>query len=202
MSIQIGAKPENDFTNPLGLLSDCHRRIEKFLAHLLRIARDLHGETFDAAQRSAFEGALNYFQCAAPLHTQDEELSLFPRMRAAGGEEAASAFAAIAALEADHDTADIAHAEIDSLGRKWLRDGSLPGQESDRLVSLLVDLQVLYAAHIEVEDSRVFALAGRILPANEVARLGREMAVRRALDPDQLPSISRCQIRKLKDQAA
>ena len=29
MAIQIGSKLENDYTNPLGMLSDCHRRIER-----------------------------------------------------------------------------------------------------------------------------------------------------------------------------
>ncbi len=30
MPISIGQKLESDFRNPLGLLSDCHRRIERF----------------------------------------------------------------------------------------------------------------------------------------------------------------------------
>jgi hypothetical protein len=31
MPIVIGAKRESDFTDPIGMLSDCHRRIEMFL---------------------------------------------------------------------------------------------------------------------------------------------------------------------------
>jgi hypothetical protein len=31
MAIQIGQRPDHDFHEPLGLLSDCHRRIEHFL---------------------------------------------------------------------------------------------------------------------------------------------------------------------------
>jgi hypothetical protein len=31
MPITIGKKIESDYWNPLGLLSDCHRRIEQFI---------------------------------------------------------------------------------------------------------------------------------------------------------------------------
>ena len=33
--LQIGAAPDHDFDEPLGLLSDCHRRIEHFLDILI-----------------------------------------------------------------------------------------------------------------------------------------------------------------------
>ena len=36
MLLTINAPPRSDFDNPLGLLSDCHRRIEKFLEQLIR----------------------------------------------------------------------------------------------------------------------------------------------------------------------
>lgn len=38
MPIVIGAKRESDFTDPIGMLGDCHRRIERFLNVLLTIA--------------------------------------------------------------------------------------------------------------------------------------------------------------------
>ena len=31
MGIQIGAKPDSGFDDPIGMLKDCHRRIEHFL---------------------------------------------------------------------------------------------------------------------------------------------------------------------------
>ena len=37
MAVQLGAKPEHSFDEPLGLLSDCHRRIEKFLDVMIRV---------------------------------------------------------------------------------------------------------------------------------------------------------------------
>jgi hypothetical protein len=37
MPITIRAKPAGNFSNPLELLSDCHRRIERFLAVLVKL---------------------------------------------------------------------------------------------------------------------------------------------------------------------
>ena len=40
MPLQIGERPDHSFAEPLGLLSDCHRRIEHFLLVLLAIDRE------------------------------------------------------------------------------------------------------------------------------------------------------------------
>src|SRR5690348_7525687 len=78
MSVQIGA-PVHSFSNPTGLLSDCHRRIEMFLGSLEAVAKTIHRPlTEETAQ--ALTLALRYFRQAAPKHTADEEESLFPYM--------------------------------------------------------------------------------------------------------------------------
>jgi hypothetical protein len=40
MPIVIGAKRESDFTDPIGMLGDCHRRIDRFLNVLVRVAAE------------------------------------------------------------------------------------------------------------------------------------------------------------------
>ena len=77
MPIAIGQKLESDFRNPLGLLSDCHRRIERFLDGLIAISEEAQGNKLDDVQRQQFEVGLRYFREAAPKHTLDEEESLF-----------------------------------------------------------------------------------------------------------------------------
>ncbi len=197
MPIQIGAKPENDFHTPLGLLSDCHRRIEKFLYQLLAVAEQAKGDPLSDVQRPALDTALRYFRGAAPLHTQDEEASLFPRMRATRDPRAAAALKALERLEADHQVADAAHAEVDRLGREWLDAGRLEPPDAERLIATLRELRELYRRHIAVEDNEVFVLAGSLLPPDQVEALGREMAIRRGLDPDNLLSVSHYQLKKL-----
>src|ERR1051326_135049 len=40
MPIVIGGKPESDFTDPIGMLGDCHRRIVRFLHVLVALAAE------------------------------------------------------------------------------------------------------------------------------------------------------------------
>jgi hemerythrin-like domain-containing protein len=181
MPVVIGAKPESNFSDPIGLLTDCHRRIERFLAVLVRIAGEAHGGPLTAEQMTALETALQYFRNAAPKHTADEEDTLFPRLRASGRPEAVAAFAQIASLESDHDRADRSHAEVDELGRAWLARGVLSAAETERLSAVLADLTRLYREHIAIEEEVIFPVASRALPADDRLSMGREMAARRGL---------------------
>jgi hemerythrin-like domain-containing protein len=179
MPIQIGQKKAADFGDPLGMLSDCHRRIEGFLAALLTLARERKGSELDERQRSSLRSSLEYFRTSGPRHTADEEESLFPRMRACEG--AAPALRSIEALEADHVIADRAHREIDALGSRWLDNGRLTGTDGARMAELLESLSKLYARHIDIEDSQLFPAAARTLPLEDIASIGSEMAHRRGL---------------------
>jgi hemerythrin-like domain-containing protein len=181
MPIQIGEKPGHNFAQPIGLLTDCHRRIEMFLGVLVKLAEELHGQEMSLEQRRAFNGALTYFREAAPKHTADEELSLFPRFRAAGGPEVEHVLADLDRLEADHVYANCLHLEVEALGLEWLRDGRLPQESAARLRSITSELRAIYKAHIEVEDHRVFPLAARVLGADAQREIGHEMATRRNL---------------------
>lgn len=172
MPVQIGHSA-SDFTNPLGLLSDCHRRIEQFLNVLSNLAREARGRQLTSDERAALERALTYFREAAPKHTHDEEDSLFPRI--AYSSEAA---AIIQELEADHSTADSAHSEIDTLGRQWLQ-APLSPDSAARLIELLNQLQALYATHIAIEDRKLFPLAATLLDEDKLKSIGHEMSSRR-----------------------
>ncbi len=154
MPIQIGEKRQAGFDDPLGMLSDCHRRIERFLTALLKIAREQKGGTLNAAEREAMQSSLEYFQTSGPRHTADEEESLFPRVRAC--EAAREALERVEALHGDHIVADRAHAEVDGLGSRWLKEGQLSETEAARLTMLLESLSELYARHIGIEDTELF----------------------------------------------
>jgi hemerythrin-like domain-containing protein len=80
MAVTIGAKRESDFTDPLGMLSDCHRRVERFLRVLIDVTVQEQGAELSTEQQAALEAGLRYFREAAPKHTADEEESLFPRL--------------------------------------------------------------------------------------------------------------------------
>jgi hemerythrin-like domain-containing protein len=178
MPVQIGRK-ESDFSNPLGLLSDCHRRIERFLEVLLQITRRLGGGPLGPPEREALGKALAYFRNSAPKHTADEEESLFPRLRES--ENARAKFQCLAELELDHRSAARDHELVDSLGNQWLTAGTLGRDEMHRLREALERMSSTYERHIAIEDGELFPLAARVLPPDQLADVGREMAQRRGV---------------------
>lgn len=186
--VTLGKPRESGFDRPLGLLSDCHRRIESFLDDMRRMANERRGQALSADDHEMLAGAVRYFTVAAPRHTADEEESLFPRMRAAGGPQAAQALAELRRLEDDHDRADACHREANALAERWLSAGTLDAPAAHRLIELLDTLSGIYREHIAAEDGTVFPAAGAVLDAAQLEEIGREMASRRGLDFDRVVS--------------
>ena len=179
MPIQIGNK-SRDFSDPTGLLSDCHRRIEMFLG-ALKAAGDLDGRQLSETERQALDTALRYFREAAPKHNADEEESLFPRLCSVADAEVQSALEEVSRLEHEHRWAAPLHAEVDRIGQQWLLDGYLSEQQVHAFQSLVSELLSMYLAHIEFEDRILFPLATRVLSRAQLGDIGREMARRRNL---------------------
>ena len=183
MPITIGGKQESGFADPIGLLSDCHRRIERFLSVLVKVAGQANGGPLTDEQRAALDTALRYFREAAPKHTADEEETLFPRLRRLENPEVQALLARVASLEQDHARAGRGHREIERLGQEWLSRGSLSAADAERLSGMLHELSALYRDHIAVEDHEVFPVAARVLAPAERRAIGGEMAARRGLEP-------------------
>src|SRR5574338_196888 len=181
MAITIGNKPGSDFSDPIGMLADCHRRIEKFLDILLTVADEMQGRALNEPQHAAIETALRYFREAAPKHTADEEESLFPRMRASQHDEAKDLLSNLDHLHTDHVAADQNHRAVDELFRQWLADRFLSAPDFNHLSSLLHSLRDTYTRHIKEEETRVFLNATKILTPAELRDVGLEMAKRRGL---------------------
>lgn len=177
MPVQIGAQTHG-FSDPTGLLSDCHRRIEMFLASLERVAT-LLDKPLQADARGALEASLRYFRDAAPKHTADEEDSLFPRLRRLAHPQVDAAIQQLEPLEHDHDRANALHAEVDALGRRCLQQGSLPTEDANRFRDLVTQLVSIYSRHIRIEDEVVFPIAGRVLSSTDKTAIAAEMADRR-----------------------
>ena len=181
MPITIGAKRESDFTDPIGMLGDCHRRIERFLNVLVALAGQQNGGPLDEEQSKALTTSLRYFRDAAPKHTADEEDSLFPRLRQTGDAEAIALLARIESLEQEHECASKVHDEVDQLGQRWLDQRTLSMDDASRLSALVGQLAVLYRRHIEIEDTEIFPVAARVLSTAERRSVGAEMAGRRGI---------------------
>jgi hemerythrin-like domain-containing protein len=183
MLTQIGAEHESDFSEPLGMLSDCHKRIQFFLKDLVRLAENAQ-DPLDDMRRTALERALRYFRESGPRHTADEEESLFPRLRAMKDARLNQALEKIELLEADHERANVAHGAVDEIGIRWLGERVLSKGDATRLRSLMRELKELYAHHLDVEDKELFPVAASLLSEEVQVEVGREMAARRGISAE------------------
>lgn len=177
----IGQPRVPDFADPLGLMSHCHRKFEGYLAGLAAAGEILlTGGAFELAGAfQIIDAAREHFALRAPKHTEDEEVSLFPRLREYGGAEAGEALAALAALETEHRVAERVHAEFDELIEWFPRDGSAGIKEISLFNELVSELSDLYRPHIRVEDAIIFPTAARVIPPHALSIIGREMQARR-----------------------
>lgn len=181
MLMQIGQKPEHNFSEPVGMLEDCHKRILHFMQTLVTLTDSIGTAPLDADERDSLERSLRYFRKAGPRHNADEEESLFPQLRNHSDARSEPVFARLASLAADHRWAETQHFEIDTIGSRWLSAGLLHSRDHARLRTLVHSLSRFYAHHIEIEEKEIFPAAQRMLSAAEKHAIGREMAERRGI---------------------
>ena len=180
MPVQIGDK-SHSFSEPTGLLSDCHRRVEKFIGALRAVSEIAH-EQLDEGTRQSLALSLKYFREAAPKHTADEEISLFPVLRTMDDPEVKAALTKVDALENDHRWAEPLHRLADDLGSKCLLQGRLNESDAEQFREAVSRLQAMYVRHIQVEDSEVFPVAEKALTAEQKTKIAGEMAARRRVE--------------------
>jgi len=175
LGVQIGTAREAGWDDPIGLLADCHRRIERFLGVLGRIAALDSSAPLGEEAGKALEAALHYFHTSGPLHTADEEESLFPRLREAGAIALAHQ---TDALEMDHRRAEELHRQSEEFFLVWTQ-AALREEQVAALRVAVEQLASLYAGHILIEEIEVFAAARTLLTAEQIAGMGAELRARR-----------------------
>lgn len=177
MGVQIGAKPDSGFDDPLGMLKDCHRRIERFLHILWVVAHQAQGRALTEEEATAVQSALSYFRSGGRRHTADEEESLFPRLRSV---PVVDSFMDIGRLEGDHDYAGTLHQAIEALYAQWIAAGTLHAEDWHRLPGATEQLKRLYEEHIKIEEQIVFPCAAQALDSQAITAMGEEFRARRA----------------------
>lgn len=130
----------------------------------------------------ALENALRYFRQAAPKHTADEEVSLFPRLQRVGGIEE-STLAQIERLEKEHEWAGPLHDLVEEIGALWIAERKLPQDQLKLFRDSVAQLESMYSEHIKLEDTVLFPVARQVLSAQEKQEIGLEMAARRSVSP-------------------
>lgn len=176
MAVQIGAKPDSGFDDPIGMLADCHRRIERFLNILCRVAERAEGRALSGEECEVIQAALKYFQESGPRHNKDEEESIFPRLRSAH----AAVMIEVDQLESEHRETEALHKECSELYARWMAEEGLHGADRTRLRAVVTRLERIYREHIRLEEDIVFPCAAKLLNRSAVAEVGAEFQARRA----------------------
>ncbi|MDP1532953.1 MAG: hemerythrin domain-containing protein [Rubrivivax sp.] len=165
--------PAVGFEQPYEMLGACHDRVRRSLDLLQRLQAQVGRQGHDDSTRAAAADVLRYFDLAAPLHHEDEELHVFPRLLA-GGDPAMVAL--VARLQDEHLRMAAAWAALRGPLTSWAGPAPAP---AGSLQPLIAGFSALYAAHLEDEDGRVFPAAAALTAPLEVAAMAAEMAARR-----------------------
>jgi len=164
--------PSASFDAPFEMLDACHERVRRSLALIDKLVEHLRAERFDAQAQEAARDVLRYFDLAAPLHHQDEELHVFPPIEDAFAHQ-------VRQLREDHRAMSIAWSQLRVPLAAIAADPNTarePGFVAGLQAAAAAHAQ-LYAQHLETEDGIVFPAARESV--QDPAAMGAEMAARR-----------------------
>ena len=163
--------------DPLDKLHACHVRIEEQLQTLENLAREVKAGVPDRVAGSHAEAVLRYFETAGAQHQRDEDVDVFPLLRArAAALGRIEVAAAIDELEREHATVEAQWRRLrEALNAvATLREGAgIDPGEAERFAWL-------YRRHMDREAQLVLPFAREALAKEERAELGARMAARRA----------------------
>lgn len=175
------ASPGAGFEQPFEMLAACHERVERMLDLLVKLRRHLQAHGADEQARQAARDVMRYFDLAAPLHHQDEEIHVFPVLMARGD---AALSALVQRLLRDHRDMESAWTRV-----RAVLDAVAGGLDAldDRQVSALDDFAALYARHLRDEDSTAYPGAMALIAPDALHTMAEDMMVRRGVTPLVLP---------------
>ena len=171
----------SSYDEPFELLGACHERVERSLQLLVRLCQHLKVQGVDASARDAARDIRRYFDIAAPLHHEDEELHVFPVLEQSDDERLQDACARLRdehlRIHAQWQVLRTLLAQLDSTPEGPLPEGQM-GVLS-RAADAFVDI---HQEHLRLENQLVFPSARQGLNAARQQAMGEEMASRRGLD--------------------
>jgi hemerythrin-like domain-containing protein len=170
-----------DFTKPLEVLFQCHSKIAANLEALRRAGEALRTSDecdFDEVFATV-DTVLTHFATAGIKHTQDEEESLFPRMRQYSDSVVSDVFEVIGQLEQQHKRAASIEESLNKMIINLATDETPDKNKLELFCDLSESLYDLYRPHIQMENEYVFPSAGKILTRDELLAVGKEMYQRR-----------------------
>jgi hemerythrin-like domain-containing protein len=165
------------FDHPLEILTLCHEKVRRFalLTDKLQTHVAQHGADDAAAQ--AAQKVLRYFNIAAPLHHDDEDLDVYPALlaltedRFQGAQKTVLA-AAIHRLQNEHT--ELARLWTDA--RQWLVQ--IEQKQSVTPPATLKQFIQAYPHHADCEEAEIYPFI-ELLEPHTLQVIGQRMAQRR-----------------------
>ena len=178
ISIRSGGRksPGATLDEPLDHLSACHRRIEQRLDTLERVIPVLWERREEALR--AIRNVFAFLDGSGVLHTEDEELSLFPRLLT---KLQSDQVAFVASLEAEHQEAHKLYARLQASVGRIEATPEHDRQLAAEFAGIATQFCALYRRHIQQEDSKLIDLSRALLSREQLAESSSEMKTRRRL---------------------
>ena len=171
--------PAVGFEQPFAMLEACHERVQRTLALLARLRAHVRQHGADTDARQAARDVLRYFDLAAPLHHEDEELHVFPPLLA--GDDAVLR-RVVQRLQQDHRdmeaawvAARAALASVTQAPPAGWAHFSAPEEAT------LTGFTRLYDRHLRDEDGLVYPAAKAGLSPKALQAMSADMMRRRGL---------------------
>ena len=173
--------PAAGFEAPFEMLATCHDRVNRMLRLQAKLQQHLRDKGCDEPARQAARDVMRYFDLAAPLHHQDEELHVFPPLLAGPD---APLRALVTRLIQDHRQMEVAWAEA----RRTL---AAIADSPDTSALLLTPAQIaaldqfaaLYQQHLDGEDTLAYPAAQATLSDAALQAMSEDMMQRRGVTP-------------------
>jgi hemerythrin-like domain-containing protein len=167
--------------DPIEHLQHCHQRIER---SLVTVENALVGlRLADPVLRTEAAAALDYelalLQLLSELHTQDEDQSLFPRLRRNLPPESKGLRELIPLLESQHRDKRGIFAELAACLRNFpTTEGTAAEERMACLESLIGQLHTIFRPHMALEDEQLIPFCRRCLTQVDLDEMQREMRLR------------------------
>jgi hemerythrin-like domain-containing protein len=167
--------------DPIEHLRHCHERIERSLVIVQNAVASLR--LTEPVLRTEAAAALDYelalLQLLTSLHTQDEERSLFPRLRTGLREDPDSMKEVMVVLESQHRREEAIFQDLAACVRKFpARPGPAADEQLDRLEGLVSQLADLYRPHMTLENTCVIDKCRAHLTPGDLDEMQKEMRLR------------------------
>jgi hemerythrin-like domain-containing protein len=171
--------PAVGFEAPFAMLEACHERVARTLSLLARLQQHVDQHGVDDQARYAARDVIRYFDLAAPLHHQDEELHVFPGLLASSNRIVVDA---VGLLRSQHRDMETAWSSMRAALRLLL---DAPAAQAGAGPTLSLDhvLQFTgaYESHIHLEETVVYPAAKALCSPERLQAMGEEMTNRRVI---------------------